>query len=182
MSYTKRFIVALCLVLCLASAAFCIDPYKANKDGFGPKIKGLQLGHKMSLMEVVQWGINQGELPFDLEINDEDYFHHSITIRFDGQGKDLKSFKVIAGGRYAEVKKFSGKLKDLLSEIEKLGFKTAWLSEIQRSRSSITPIYLNGDMRISKMTFRKTDFGTGMTDKEFIQNFGDAYHIRMDHI
>jgi len=44
----KKFILALCVVLFAASAGWCIDPFKVNEGGFGPKIKGLQLGMKVT--------------------------------------------------------------------------------------------------------------------------------------
>ena len=43
----KRVLLALCFVLIVATAGWCIDPFKANKGGFGPKIKGLQLGMRL---------------------------------------------------------------------------------------------------------------------------------------
>ncbi len=67
LKFSVRFLISLCVVLCFASAAFCIDPYKVNRDGFGPKIKGLQLGmRKEALLNYVLWGINNVSLPFTL--------------------------------------------------------------------------------------------------------------------
>lgn len=166
MRYTKRLAAAFCMVLLMASAAFCIDPYKVNKGGFGPKIKGLQLGQKMSLLDIVSWGVGQGKLPFTLWLNGDS----NLSIKFEGQGTDFKSFSVeTAGGRYAELKNFSGTLGDLLSQIEKIGFK---------GRGFFNNIWVNDDMRITRLFFEKSDFGAGtMTPKEFAQAIINAYDI-----
>ena len=47
----KRLLLALCVVLCVASAGWCVDPFKANHGGFGPKIKGFWLGMKITKEE-----------------------------------------------------------------------------------------------------------------------------------
>ncbi|MBR1658301.1 MAG: hypothetical protein IJ697_07530 [Synergistaceae bacterium] len=170
MRFTKRFAVALCLVLLMASAAFCIDPYKVNKGGFGPKIKGLQLGQKMSLPEIVSWGVAQGKLPFTLRLNRKE--GNKLSIKFEGQGKDFKSFSVEqAEGRYAELKNFSGTLEDLLAAIEKIGFS-------EKTFFGRADIALDDDMRIKALNFSAKDFGVeGMTPKEFAQALINAYGI-----
>lgn len=168
MRCTKIFIAALCLVILTASVAFCIDPYKVNKDGFGPKIKGLQLGHKMSLLEIVSWGVTQGRLPFTIALNREE--GNNLSLKFEGKGTDFKSFSVEkAEGRYAELNKFSGTLGDLLLKIEKLGFN---------ARYFFNTIELNDNMRIRKLNFQAKDFGAErMTWDEFAQAFVNAYDV-----
>ena len=169
----KRLLVALCIVLCMASSAFCIDPFKVNQGGFGPKIKGLQLGQKMSLLEIVSWGVTQGYLPFTLSFSEES--HNEVAIKFEGQGSDFKSFSLEkAEGRYAKLKNFSGTLGDLLAEIEKIGF----------DKREFFRISLNDDMRIRRFTFYPSNFGAEqMTIQEFAQAFMNAYAIpRLDAI
>ena len=169
----KRLLVALCIVLCMASSAFCIDPFKVNQGGFGPKIKGLQLGQKMSLLEIVSWGVTQGKLPFTLSFNENE--NNEVAIKFEGQGSDFKSFSLEkAEGRYAKLKNFSGTLGDLLAEIEKIGF----------GKRKFFRITLNDDMRIRELLFAQSDFGAEqMTIQEFAQAFMNAYAIpRLDAV
>ncbi|MBQ7544735.1 MAG: hypothetical protein IJT02_07305 [Synergistaceae bacterium] len=162
----------------MASAALCIDPYKDNEGGFGPKIKGLQLGQKMSLLDIVSWGVAQGKLPFTLWLNRE--FMNNLAIKFEGQGTDFKSFSVDrAEGRYAGLKNFSGKLGDLLSEVDKLGFKKRTFFD-----DRVLGIYFDGrihvddDMRVTRLWFSMSDFGAGeMLPQEFAQAIINAYGI-----
>ena len=166
----KRLLIALCIVLCMVSSAFCIDPFKVNQGGFGPKIKGLQLGQKMSLLEIVSWGVTQGVLPFTLRFDKE------VAIKFEGQGSDFKSFSIEkAEGRYAKLKNFSGTLWGICAEIEKIGFD---------EREFFRRITLNDDMRIIRLSFIRSDFGAQqMTSQEFAQAFMNAYAIpRLDAI
>ena len=164
----KRLLVALCIVLCMASSAFCIDPFKVNQGGFGPKIKGLQLGQKMSLLEIVSWGVTQGKLPFTMTLSEGE---DDVSIWFEGQGSDFKSFALKeANGRYAKLNNFPGTLGDLLAEIEKIGFKSREFFNFV--------IILNDDMRIKRLLFSAEDFGAEqMTPQEFAQAFINAYGI-----
>ena len=59
---TGKFIATLCILLCLNTVVFC-------SEGVGPKIKGVQLGMKISLEDLVNWLIDTGKLPFSLDIN-----------------------------------------------------------------------------------------------------------------
>ncbi len=189
MRYTKWIAVVLCVVLLVALAAFYIAPNKVNEvkevnnGGFGPKIKGLQLGQKMSLMEIVSWGAAHRWTPPILWFIDEVEFRSSKSIlctvycerQIAGQSKDF-SVKT-ANGPYATLENFSGTLEDLLSEIEKLDFKGVillggYLGIMGELRLA------HDDMRIKYMSFSKYNFGAeAMTPKEFAQAFVNAYNI-----
>ena len=177
----KSFFIACCLVFCLTSAAFCIDPYAVYKDGFGPKIKGLQLGMKKSLQDYVSWGINNKGLPFYLEITGSNGY---ALIYFTGEvtAQRLKnfSFKVPKiTGLYSELKNQSLALEDFLnslekiSPIEKLAYK---LSE--RQEKFPTELSFNENGRINAICLNKSIFGAdSLTVSKFVEAIVTAYNI-----
>ncbi|MCR4817870.1 MAG: hypothetical protein K5841_02800 [Fretibacterium sp.] len=173
----KRFLLAFCVVLCVASAGWCIDPFKANKDGFGPKIKGVQLGMKMTLLDMVVWGASLENWPLYLKVF-EDGNKSRCFINFTGEGHELKGFEVTeVEGKYAPIKNKQGKLGDILAEIEKLGPEAAAMA-LKLDFNNINNIILNKDMRVRWMHFTQSDFGAEqMTPKEFALAIMDAYHI-----
>ena len=180
MKFARRFFAAFCLALCLASAGHCaevVNPFKANEGGFGPKIKGLQLGTKMSLMELVEAGARLEKLPIELIVaqRDNDTFM-SIDINITGKGKDITGFRLKrASGVFKplEKKKFQ-KLEDLLSEIKKLGGET----RLRGEHGFYNMIALNRDMRVTNLNFSKADFGAGaLKNDEFVQELAKAYSI-----
>ena len=113
----RNWLMALLLVLSLASEAFCIDPFKVNENGFGPKIKGLQLGQKMSLLDIVVWRIQFKGLPFILKLQDLE--GNYISIEFLGKEMELADFKIrTATGGFQDLKSQIWELDDLLSKLE----------------------------------------------------------------
>ena len=52
-----RVLVSVFLCFLLAAPAIAADPFDVHKGGFGPKIKGLQLGMTMTLMDMVAAGL-----------------------------------------------------------------------------------------------------------------------------
>ena len=93
----KRVLLALCLVLIVATAGWCIDPFKANKGGFGPKIKGLQLGMKLDGARV---GASGGILNYEaygayaIFVNDERRINRILFKQedFGAQGMNHREF------------------------------------------------------------------------------------------
>ena len=122
----KSWFIAFCLLLCLTSEAFCIDPFKVNDGGFGPKIKGLQLGQKMSLMDLIAWRIQFKGFPFVLLIRTpygiNEVKENYIFIEFMGNGINLESFEIKkATGDFYNFQEREWELGDLLSALEKTG-------------------------------------------------------------
>ncbi|MBQ2616123.1 MAG: hypothetical protein IJF90_04640, partial [Synergistaceae bacterium] len=99
MRFVKLSMMVFCLVVCLATPSFSLDPYKANTGGFGPRIAGTRLGNKMSLRDIVRWRVNLRGLPFTLEINSERIPGRkpsevgSISILMSGKDKDFTGFR-----------------------------------------------------------------------------------------
>ncbi len=125
MKFAKRFLAALCLVLCVASVGWCIDPFKANKGGFGPKIKGIQLGMKMSLADLLSYRVLQERWPISLYVHSVSDVHPGLDersekgeffIEFTGKGSELKRFEVEkATGQCTSQQKLDTKFKKLVS-------------------------------------------------------------------
>ena len=174
LKFSVRFLISLCVVLCFASAAFCIDPYKVNRDGFGPKIKGLQLGmRKEALLNYVLWGINNVSLPFTLHMGGK---NSRIDIKFTGEviGQELKDFNfeiTNCSGSYEGFKNLS--LDDLMTKIEEVDP----VKEIYCNGISMI-IYFNNMGRISHLYFTASIFGANsMTPREFAEAIVAAYGI-----
>ena len=182
----KKLLVALCIVLCMASSAFCIDPFKVNEGGFGPKIKGLQLGQKMSLWDIVAWRANFKGLPFILELKSEND-PSVIDIKISDKGYEITN----ATEKFSEFQTQSLSLGDLLSKLEETGdLKVNTLVEIKAGREESEGLisysnYSRGrmffdehdkDRRIVQLLFFVSDFGaSSLTDEEFLQMFINAY-------
>lgn len=180
MKFAKRFLAAACLVLCLASAGWCIDPFKVNPGGFGPKIKGIQLGTKLPLLELVAWGVAQGR-------NMELYIMTGSMgnrIDFTVEGQQLKDFEVFRryNQPFVPYDKLTGKLGDILATLESAIAKNPEKFSVRLygwDKVDYYEIYLNAsNMRISDLKFWQRFFGAEqMTTREFLQEFINAYHI-----
>ena len=88
--FTKKFLLAFCFVLCFASAGWCFDPFKVNEGGFGPKIKGLQLGMKFT-----------GDMP-----------EKNIALREDGRIRRLAFEKEDFGAEAMTYRDFAKAIKN----------------------------------------------------------------------
>jgi len=166
---TKIFIAALCLVVLTASAAFCIDPYRVNEGGFGPKIKGLQLGQKFWGLDAVSWMLRNSKLPFTLSFSTNN--SRLIDIEFSGKSADDFSFKILQEISENPLKPKNLGLDELMAVIDDEGFIV-----VDRNRWPF--ITLDANNRITNIWLSKADFeAEAMTSKEFVQAVVDAYNI-----
>lgn len=181
MHHAKKCIAAFILVMCLASSAHCLDPFKTHENGFGPILKGVQLGNKMSLSDLVVWGIVYwNNWPFTITPHKDDT--NEISIEFYGKDQKLESFSILkAEGRYAALKNHTWKLLDLLKEIEKIGFSNrGYFRFLDDMLSRIT---LDDNMRVIGIWFISLDFAgvLRMTGREFVEKYRgqliEAYNI-----
>lgn len=69
----KRFIAAMCFVAFIASCASAENPFRVYPEGFGPKIKGFQLGMRLSLKDLAEFA---GSL-----VNDRNFQDKPVTIK-----------------------------------------------------------------------------------------------------
>lgn len=163
----------------MASSAFCIDPFKVNQGGFGPKIKGLQLGQKMSLWDIVVWRANFKGLPFILELKADPSV---IDIKISDKGYEITN----ATEKFSEFQTQSLSLGDLLSKLEETGDLQVYTGNEGINDNLISyHSYNDGRMlfdkndksrRIRRLAFTVRDFGAGsLTDEEFLQMFINAY-------
>ncbi len=95
----KRFLLALFVVLLVATVGWCIDPYKVNEGGFGPKIKGLQLGMKLNKAEV-------NFIDATLVSNPEAYGADSIYINDEKRITKLRFTQENFGAKGMDPKEF----------------------------------------------------------------------------
>ena len=170
MRITKKFVAALLLVLLTASAAFCADPFKVNKGGFGPKFKGLQLGQRISLSDLVKWRMKlvSGRESWEFAVS---VFkpaalleRKGLVVRIYGNGKNLDNFKIAyAGEDFASFKNQEWTLDGLLSKIERNGFSHVSVGDVNRSL-----VTLGGNGRITKLLFEGQDFGDGTRKQDFL--------------
>ena len=94
----KSFLLALCVVMFAATAGWCIDPFKVNEGGFGPKIKGLQLGMKLEGAEIASYGMVK---------NPENYGATAISLRKDdGRIIELNFLRYNFGAGQMTVREF----------------------------------------------------------------------------
>ena len=99
----KKLYIAFFLVFCFATASYAVDPFKANRGGFGPVIKGIQLGSRVSLLELVALGIDFQTWPFKLNIFESDKSY--LRINFEGNGREaLKSKRAKAPSLSTKIK------------------------------------------------------------------------------
>lgn len=182
----KKFLLALCMVLCVASAGWCIDPYAVNPDGFGPKIKGLQLGMKRQPWEYLSWGINNFGLPFTMKFTEYSYSLASyIKIKITGeiveqQHKEYDFKYEILGisGKFKELESQNLPLYDLLTKIEEIAPIEELLFYTVHTGDLLADIYFQENGRIKQLTFPSRAFGAeSLTGREFAQAIIDNYHI-----
>lgn len=186
MKNIKNVFIAFCLVLGVASAAFCIDPFKITQGGFGPRVKGLQLGQDMILLDMIIWRVKSlasvVEWSFPLLINHDRSLNtqDKMIISFSGYGADWERLDydiTEAVGSFARCKEIyeDVSLDELLMTVEQSGMKTACVDDI---------IFLNKDHRVYMLMFPDQVFGAeNLTDTEFIREIINAYGIpRMNKI
>lgn len=171
----KKLYIAFFLVFCFATASYAVDPFKANRGGFGPVIKGIQLGSRVSLLELVALGIDFQTWPFKLNIFESDKSY--LRINFEGNGRELKSFEIKESkGSFSFYENQSWKLGDLLGEVEKRGGILAVNLETRGLLIMLCDLTPEG--RIKRCRMGASMFRAGaLTVKEFIQMFIEAYNI-----
>lgn len=173
-----------CLVVCLASPSYPLDPYKTNPGGFGPRVAGARLGMKMSLREIVRWRANLRGVPFTLEINSggipgrKPSESGSISVRITGNDREIRGYEIVsAGGRLYRLRNERIKLPDLLAEIEKAGVETVALRGAN-GRIKEDCISFTEYLRVASLRIRRDDFGAGkMQHEDFVREFTGAYHL-----
>lgn len=172
----KRFVVSLLIFFCIARPALY------SERGVGPKIKGVQLGMRVSVSFLAEWLINLERLPFALSINSNVLSTGSITINFNGRGKELQGFKITEAHKaFSGFEKMEWKLDDLLHAIDKEGVQDAIVflgryTEYIKKPSDI--ITFTRGMRINSFRLYKKDFGAEyMSNAEFVHNIIESYHI-----
>ena len=184
MRFAKLSMMVFCLVLCLATPSFSLDPYKDNTGGFGPRIAGTRLGSKMSLRDIVKWRVNLRGLPFTLEINSERIPGRkpsevgNISILLNGRDKDFTGFRITNAGKdFYRLRNESMKLPDLLAEIEKIGVETITL-RAANGRVKEDCISFTEDLRVSAVRVRRSDLGAGqMPHEDFVREFTKTYGL-----
>ena len=184
MRFAKLSMMVFCLVLCLATPSFSLDPYKDNTGGFGPRVAGTRLGNKMSLRDIVRWRVNLRGLPFTLEINSERIPGRkpsevgNISILLNGRDKDFTGFRITNAGKdFYRLRNESMKLPDLLAEIEKIGVETITL-RAANGRVKEDCISFTEDLRVSAVRVRRSDLGAGqMPHEDFVREFTKTYGL-----
>ena len=200
MRFMKLSMMVFCLVVCLATPSFSLDPYKDNTGGFGPRVAGTRLGNKMSLRDIVKWRVNLRGLPFILEINSERIPGRkpsevgNISILLNGKDKDFTGFRITNAGKdFYRLRNESMKLPDLLAEIEKIGVETITL-RAANGRVKEDCISFTEDLRVSAVRIRRSDLGAGkMPHEDFVRELtknyslpemrrrGNTWNFRNDH-
>ena len=178
MRFMKLSMMVFCLVVCIATPSFSLDPYKDNTGGFGPRVAGTRLGNKMSLRDIVRWRVNLRGLPFTLEINSERIPGRkpsevgSISILMSGKDKDFTGFRITSAVKeFYRLRNESMKLPDLLAEIEKIGVETITL-RAANGRVKEDCISFTEDLRVSAIRVRRSDLGAGkMPHEDFVREF-----------
>ena len=184
MRFMKLSMMVFCLVVCLATPSFSLDPYKDNTGGFGPRVAGTRLGNKMSLRDIVKWRVNLRGLPFILEINSERIPGRkpsevgNISILLNGKDKDFTGFRITNAGKdFYRLRNESMKLPDLLAEIEKIGVETITL-RAANGRVKEDCISFTEDLRVSAVRIRRSDLGAGkMPHEDFVRELTKNYSL-----
>lgn len=177
MSRTKILIIVLCLVLCTAVAAFYF--YNSNNGGYGPKVKGLRLGQKMTAKDIFMWRKKESGTPsFGLTFADQ-YFQRGdhgtpnyIEVGFNTD-KDT-AYSNSCAGWYLELSRKEWKINEMLSEIDKIGIR-----QFRVGYADIV-VSLSKDGIITKMDFYKSAFSDNsldVTNEDFAGMFMNAYKI-----
>lgn len=100
----KRFIAALCFVAFIASCAFAENPFRVYPEGFGPKIKGFQLGMRLSLKDLAEFA---GSL-----VNDRNFQDKPVTIKIMRDNYSHESEDYIKITLFSEILMDSGFLAE----------------------------------------------------------------------
>lgn len=186
MKVMKKLVLAFCFTLIFVSAAWCIDPYQVNSECFGPKINGLQLGMKMpTLAHMVDFAMKADFIvkPIGLFLGDyfsKNFLQIDISLTKDNQ---LRFERIESTGIYRDTSAHEGgkkELRQLLSNLEKLGFSKASIAgEGGRNHWGWTIFTVDGvSRRITRLRFpRKVFKANALTDREFVQEFINAYNI-----
>ncbi|MDR2179299.1 MAG: hypothetical protein LBP21_03230 [Synergistaceae bacterium] len=122
----KKFAFGLLVLIFAVSAAggaFAADPFKVHKGGFGPKMKGLQLGMPMTWVEAVAWG---SQYRFPVRI----FFFQGPRIVFaidiTGEEGKVTGWKIVDGTLQAEFEnKQELTLGELFEELKRKGVDSA---------------------------------------------------------
>ena len=145
--------------------------------GYGPRVKGLQLGTKMSLNDMLSWGSKNLSFPLTFNVNAGG--NNQLTLDIAGKNGNATSFSFReTQGTFSRYRGKRMTLSTLFAVLEKEGFKMARLGD-----SKFYHVNIDGNLRVSKLYFTKTDFGVAplTEDRQFIQQFINAYNIpRMD--
>lgn len=157
------------------------DRHEDNKDGFGPKVAGVQLGMKMTLRDIISWRAGLRGFPFTLEVNSKVKGKKlpatgSISILFTGN--DEYSFEVTNATKgFYRFKNEKMRLSDLLAEIERAGIATITLRG-ENVRVKENCVLFDDRQRISSIHLRKSDFGWGsMTHERFVELLTKTYNL-----
>lgn len=171
----KKLCLVLCLLLCFATAGFAVDPFKTNEGGFGPKIKGFQLGAKPPALKDL-FTLLAGDVlenSFTLVVANRE--NGRMRIEFSLEGGKLKTWEITeAEGTFLQYKDKKLKLGEFLDEIQK-GLAGASFSS---NRRSIISFSVNNDDRINSFEMDQLVFKPGnLSNQEFLQAFINAYGI-----
>ena len=166
----------LSIVLCilLASSALAVNPFDVHNGGFGPMIKGLQLGISMTLIEMTLAGCEALPGPiFSMWINNiGQKENHSLGLKFTKDGNQLKGWEITAGEAKEEYSKH-GNLEELLEAVDEARFAGA-VCEV----GSDNVFIINEKNRVAGICLDKSAFDARpMSHKEFAQALVNAYRL-----
>ena len=169
---TEKVLIALCLLLLVVSTVF-----SSQYIGYGPRIKGAQLGAKMSINDLVMFLINLDKLPFTIVIKND------VTIKFNGNGHNLTSFKITNTSR-SELKNNEGILEELLTELEDIGVENTSIylgNDYRTSRKPSDIISFDTEGRVASLKLYKSDFvASSVSSENFLRAFTSTYNIPYD--
>jgi hypothetical protein len=117
-------LVCLCVLL-FAGSAFAADPFEVHEGGFGPKIKGLQLGMPMTWTEMAVWLLQNGRSEFVVSFSGS---ASDVRLIFKGEGEKITGWDFGYSESEDIKKKFAGKnfpLEELFEELRKDGYTSA---------------------------------------------------------
>ena len=175
-----KFVIVCFIIFYCASITF--------SSGLGPKVKGIQLGEKMYLNDLVECLVKLKKLPFVLDINHTRRFRelsdsfNSITIEFNGIGDEMTDFQITKAT--GEFVKFYDEndltLDEILSEIENVG---VYYSDVYVGRKNLQSfpdkiIEFDENRRVVSFRLHKTDFvSKNVKSEDFLRDFTKSYNI-----
>ena len=174
----KKICVLVSVFLCflLAAPAIAADPFDVHEAGFGPRIKGLQLGMPMTLTEMVAAGLEvwPGDT-FNLYIHDIGQ-KGNLGLQFTKDGNQLKGWEIndILTFDRAAQREFSKyeTLEELFEAVSKEGF-----SGVSCNGGSFY-FYINSKSRVNRITlFNRVFNAQDMSHREFAQALLNAYNL-----